>query len=63
MDKLNKSSIWNRRKNRESEKENRKLRDEMMSEEAREREKVFWIQQRLGVSREEALKIYKKSLL
>lgn len=63
MDKSNKNSIWNRRKDRISEKEDKNIEDEMLDEEAKERKKIFWIQQRLGVSREEALRIYKNSLL
>lgn len=64
MNHTTKDSSWNRRNNQSSEKTiNNPEDDIMLGLKARDHKKISWIEQRLNVSREEALRIFKKSLL
>lgn len=59
----NNDSYWNQERDKASEKKADNNEDEMIGLEARDHNKIFWIEQRLNVSREEAIRIFNNSLL
>ncbi|REL32939.1 hypothetical protein DYD21_14065 [Rhodohalobacter sp. SW132] len=59
----NNDSYWDHNKIQTSEKETDNAEKEILRLGANDQKKIFWIQQRLNVSREEALRIYHNSLL
>lgn len=63
MDYKTKDSLGNRRNSQSSETTVNNLENDMLGLKARDHKKISWIEQRLNVSREEALRIFKISLL